>query len=101
MFWLLCHGHNTRCIFAFIHHDLLTVLQAFTGSIVELTQNLEKNLPGQTTSQVLLLVHLWENRYQLTSNFIGFKSLLQYFCPLQFSGSQPSKPMSRFKMQRK
>ncbi|XVE92748.1 hypothetical protein REPUB_Repub01dG0126400 [Reevesia pubescens] len=45
--------------------------KAFTGSIVEHTQNLEKILPGQTK----------------TSS--------------QISGSQPSKPMSRFKMQRK
>ncbi|XVE49951.1 hypothetical protein DITRI_Ditri01bG0123100 [Diplodiscus trichospermus] len=44
--------------------------KAFTGSIVEHTQNLEKNLQGQTTTQ-------------------------------QVSGSQPSKPVSRFKMQRK
>ncbi|XP_022738363.1 RNA polymerase II subunit 5-mediating protein homolog isoform X2 [Durio zibethinus] len=45
--------------------------KAFTGSIVEHTQNLEKNLPGQNT----------------TSS--------------QLSGSQASKPVSRFKMQRK
>ncbi|XVF31872.1 hypothetical protein REPUB_Repub17cG0031900 [Reevesia pubescens] len=45
--------------------------KAFMGSTVEHTQILEKILPGQTK----------------TSS--------------QFSGSQPSKPMSRFKMQRK
>ncbi|XVF66810.1 hypothetical protein PTKIN_Ptkin10aG0067500 [Pterospermum kingtungense] len=45
--------------------------KAFTGSIIEHTQNSEKNLPGQNA----------------TSS--------------QFSGSQPSKPVSRFKMQRK
>ncbi|XWS54163.1 hypothetical protein CRYUN_Cryun10bG0066000 [Craigia yunnanensis] len=43
--------------------------KAFMGNIVEHTQNLEKNLPGQNT----------------TSS--------------QFSGLQPSKPVSRFKMQ--
>ncbi|WRX26936.1 Prefoldin alpha-like - like 4 [Theobroma cacao] len=45
--------------------------KAFTGSIVEHTENMEKNLAGQST----------------TSS--------------QLSGSQPWKPVSRFKMQRK
>ncbi|GMJ09880.1 hypothetical protein HRI_004657200 [Hibiscus trionum] len=45
--------------------------KAFTGSIVEHTENLEKKIPGQNT----------------TSS--------------ESSGSKPSKPVSRFKMQRK
>ncbi|KAL4273485.1 hypothetical protein GQ457_13G006370 [Hibiscus cannabinus] len=45
--------------------------KAFTGSIVEHTENLEKKTPGQNTT------------------------------PSESSGSKPSKPVSRFKMQRK
>lgn len=71
-------------------------LQAFTGSIVEHTHNLETNTHGK-----MQVCFYHTTLTMLKIRFLLCTFLFVYLICKQPSGSQPSKPVSRFKAQRR
>lgn len=108
---IILMGHNSNArnyqIINFLTSHYIQFGQAFTGSIVEHPVNLPMN-PGQqsgTSSQVELSISLSSSP---SFFFLLYKcndqwshSLDTFIISLQVTSSQPSKPVSRFKMQRR